>query len=168
VSSAKLDPEVCRLLAAELGAHDGGLTPRSRQFSAVIAQLTAAAELGAHPVLTADEVRAAVREVFATVARLSGEPFAQRVVEDISTRVAKELAGSTVGLSAEELAVLQDFRDRAKRLRNIPVASDEELEQHYDVTIALLDRLLAGSPLDVAFGSAAGPITGQTAQRDLP
>lgn len=41
-----VDPALCRMLAAELGAHDGGLTPRSRQFAAVIAQLTAAAEMG--------------------------------------------------------------------------------------------------------------------------
>lgn len=45
------------------------------------------------PALTADAVRAVVREVFARVTSLSGATFAQRTIEDIATRVAQKLTG---------------------------------------------------------------------------
>ncbi len=56
-------------------------------------QQRAAAERLAREAPATDEAMIAVRDAFTQVASLSGESFPQRVIEDISVRVADQLAG---------------------------------------------------------------------------
>lgn len=85
-------------------------------------------------------VRSVVSEAFSSVSSLSGESFPQRVVEDIATRVAEQLATSAVQLSDGDRDTLHRMRDRATRgareYRGWPT------QAMYDVEVALLDRIL--------------------------
>lgn len=166
MGDVKLDPLTCQRLAAwaanRVPADRFQRNDEQDKLAAIAAQLTAAANL--RP-LDAEQVRAVVRETFATVARLSGYRFPQRVIEDVATRVASQLTGAVVGLSAEErkdAAGLRAFVRAASGLCAYPDPQDGARDLPIPTRwVALLDRLLLAS----AFDSAARTITGESAEQ---
>lgn len=136
-----------------------------------------AEERAAQPALTADEVRAVVREVALPVLddktpwRME---FLEPVAEAIAAKVAEKLAGRAVGLSETERILLRHLRDDVHAAETKAHRSTE----HADAELAaaqgaLLDRLIATEPcpapdpalqewaIDVVFDGPPGPTAGR-------
>ena len=123
MTTAKLDPALCRQMADRM---------RAMWMPAVTDQLTAAADLAERKTLTDQQVSEAIKRAFAEVDGDILDEVDDTTVAAIATRAAKELAGAVVGLSAEDLAVLDSMRAWVSPVIQ-PAAA------------ALLDRLRFGS-----------------------
>lgn len=110
----KLDPALCRRLSAALAEqyafaekHGYGITAAAAHDAAE--QLTAAAEMAERPALTADEVRAVVREAVMETQgewRYHGHPV-ESAANAIAARVAEKLAGRVLlDIGPERAAII--------------------------------------------------------------
>lgn len=137
MSAAKLDPALCRELAAALTeqykfCEEYGYGFKAKTSFAAIDQLSAAADLAERPALTEERVREVVGKL--ALEEIESYPIhrdhRKPLAWDIAARAAKELAGSAVMLNDQERAQLGE-------LLGAGVADD------YPAAYQAIDRLLS-------------------------